>query len=324
MSNSDESNLGQGNLGEGYLAQGNLGQGNLGQGNLGEDNQDESNPDESPLLEFVGVRLGYGRAVILDGLDFHIRRGEFLGIVGPNGSGKTTLLRAILGTLRPLSGEIRKSTVVVGKRSAASNAERLRFGYVPQREYVNEMFPLTVEDIVLMGRYPLVGLLRRAGRHDRNMVRQCLESVGIDNLSKEQYRNLSGGQKQRTLIARALATEPHILVLDEPTNGMDLASEHAIMELIRDLHQEGGRTVLMVTHVLNLVANYVERIALLNGKFQIGPAHEILSEANLSSLYGIAVHVREVEGQRLVLSVAGERNAGPAASAAIQGDTRHV
>lgn len=250
-----------------------------------------------PLLEFDSVQLGYGRRTVLGSLTFTVQRGEFLGIVGPNGSGKTTMLRAILGMLRPLAGRIHFHVQEGG--------ERLRFGYVPQREYVNEMFPLTVAEIVLMGRYPLVGPLRRMGRKDREVAAQCLSYVGIEDLARQAYRNLSGGQKQRALIARALAAEPHILVLDEPTNGMDLGSEHAIMELVRGLHKE-GRTILMVTHVLNLVANYVERIALLNGRFQIGPASEVLSEENLSGLYGLAVRVVEVNGQRVVISRVGE------------------
>lgn len=251
------------------------------------------------------MQLGYGRKTVLDDLDFAIYSGEFLGIVGPNGAGKTTLLRAILGTLRPKKGKIVKSNPAKC---------RLRYGYVPQREFVNELFPLTVQDIVAMGRYPLVGLLRRFSRHDWDAVRSCLRDVGIEDLARAQYRSLSGGQKQRVLIARALATEPHILILDEPTNGMDLASEHAIMELVADLHQQGNRTVVMVTHVLNLVANYVERIALLNGSFQIGPATEILSEESLHRLYGMDIRVRDVEGQRVVMAIMGKRSSPPARS----------
>jgi ABC-type Mn2+/Zn2+ transport system ATPase subunit len=236
------------------------------------------------LLAFKDVTLGYGRRPVLEGLSFEIQEGEFLGIVGPNGSGKTTVLRAILGLLKPRAGSIRLE-------------RKTRFGYVPQRESVNDLFPVTVLDIVMMGRYPL----KRKPAENREAARGCLRSVGIEDLSDASYRTLSGGQKQRTLIARALAAEPDILVLDEPTNGMDLASEHAIMQLVRELHREGGRTVLMVTHMLNLVANYVERIALLDGGFQIGPAASVLSEENLTRLYGVGVRVREVDGQRVVL-----------------------
>ena len=245
--------------------------------------------ERPPLLQFQHVTLGYSRKAILEDLDFAIYDGEYLGIVGPNGSGKTTMLRAILGMLRPQKGRIEKPN------------HKLRYGYVPQREYVNELFPLTVQDIVAMGRYPLVGLLRRLSRRDWDAIGECLRSVGIEQLARAHYRSLSGGQKQRVLIARALAAEPHILILDEPTTGMDLGSEHAIMELVADLHRQGNRTVLMVTHILNLVANYVERIALLNGQFQIGPAREVLSEDNLRRLYGPGVSVRDIDGQRVVM-----------------------
>lgn len=250
----------------------------------------------APLLQFNDVTLAYGRRTVLSGLDFTVTEGEFLGIVGPNGSGKTTLLRAILGTLRPRSG-------VITRAVANGRQRRLRFGYVPQRDSVNEMCPLAVRDIVLMGRFPLLGMFRRAGKADREAAAECLRAVGLEDLAGVEYRNLSGGQQQRVLIARALACEPDLLMLDEPTNGMDLPSEHAIMELVRTLHVEGGRTVLMVTHMLNLVANYAERLALLaEGGLVVGPTEAIMNERDLSRLYGFNVAVREIEGRRLVMA----------------------
>lgn len=243
-----------------------------------------------PLVRFDRVTLGYGRRVVLSNLDFAIPDGDFLGLVGPNGAGKTTILRAILGTLKPLSGTV---TVRQG----------LRFGYVPQRDSVDYGFPLRVLDVVLMGRYDRIGLGRRPKREDRERAMLALSHVGIANLAQAPLSALSGGQKQRTLIARALVGEPNILVLDEPTNGMDLVATTQILSLVRDLHEREKLTVLMVSHALNEVANYVNRIALtMEGAFRIGSVDEVMEEATLTTMYGIPVEVDEVHGHRIVVA----------------------
>lgn len=244
----------------------------------------------STLVRFDRATLGYGRRVVLSGLSFDIPEGDFLGLVGPNGAGKTTILRAILGTLRPSAGTV---TVAPG----------LRFGYVPQRDSVDYGFPLKVLDVVLMGRYDRIGLGRRPSGEDRRLAVQALEHVGIAHLRDQQLSSLSGGQKQRTLIARALVGAPDILVLDEPTNGMDLVSTTQILSLVRQLHDQDRITVLMVSHALNEVANYVDRIALtMEGAFRIGPIAEIMTEGTLSQMYGIPVQVDEVHGHRIVVA----------------------
>jgi ABC-type Mn2+/Zn2+ transport system ATPase subunit len=243
-----------------------------------------------PLVTFDHATLGYGRRVVLRDLSFTINEGDFLGLVGPNGSGKTTVLRALLGTHPALSG-----TVV--------RAPGLRFGYVPQRDQVDYDYPLTALDVVLMGRYDRIGLGRRPTSEDRARAMQALEQVGIPELAGQHLRNLSGGQRQRTLIARALVGEPNVLVLDEPTNGMDLVSTTQILGLVRDLHERSGLTVLMVSHALNEVANYVERIALvINEGFRIGPTAEIMTESVLSGIYGIPVEVDAFNGHRMVIA----------------------
>ncbi|HKP75823.1 MAG TPA: metal ABC transporter ATP-binding protein [Longimicrobiaceae bacterium] len=244
----------------------------------------------SGLVTFDGVALGYGRRTVLDGLSFAVTEGDFLGLVGPNGAGKTTVLRAILGTLAPLAGTV---TRVPG----------LRFGYVPQRDQVDYNFPLRVLDVVLMGRYDRIGLARRPGKDDRERAMAALEHVGIPELAQRPLKDLSGGQKQRTLIARALVGEPNVLVLDEPTNGMDLVSTTQILGLVRELHERDNLTVIMVSHALNEVANYVERIALVvGGGFRIGAVDEIMTEPVLSEMYGIPVEVDSFEGHRIVLA----------------------
>ena len=243
-----------------------------------------------PLVTFEHATLGYGRRVVLRDLSFTINEGDFLGLVGPNGSGKTTVLRALLRTHPPLSG-----SVVL--------APGLRFGYVPQRDQVDYDYPLTALDVVLMGRYDRIGLGRRPTSEDRALAMRALEQVGIPELAGQHLRNLSGGQRQRTLIARALVGEPNVLVLDEPTNGMDLVSTTQILGLVRDLHERSGLTVLMVSHALNEVANYVERIALvINEGFRIGPTAEIMTESVLSGIYGIPVEVDAFNGHRMVIA----------------------
>ncbi|HYC51122.1 MAG TPA: ABC transporter ATP-binding protein [Gemmatimonadaceae bacterium] len=242
------------------------------------------------LVRFDHATLGYGRRVVLSDLSFEIPEGDFLGLVGPNGAGKTTLLRAILGTLPPLSGTV-------------SVQPGLRFGYVPQRDSVDYGFPLKVLDVVLMGRYDRIGLGRRPSRSDRDRALQALAHVGIVHLADQQLSALSGGQKQRALIARALVGEPSMLVLDEPTNGMDLVSTTQILSLVRDLHERDKLTVLMVSHALNEVANYVNRIALtMEGAFRIGSVDEVMEETTLTSMYGIPVEVDEVHGHRIVVA----------------------
>jgi ABC-type Mn2+/Zn2+ transport system ATPase subunit len=179
----------------------------------------------------------------------------------------------------------------------------LRFGYVPQRDQVDYDYPLTALDVVLMGRYDRIGLGRRPSADDRGHALRALQQVGIPDLADRHLRNLSGGQRQRTLMARALAGDPNILVLDEPTNGMDLVSTTQILGLVRDLHERSGITVLMVSHALNEVANYVERIALvMNEAFRIGTVAEIMNETVLSDMYGIPVEVSAFEGHRVVIA----------------------
>jgi zinc transport system ATP-binding protein len=247
----------------------------------------------TPLIEFNNVSLGYGSKVVLKDISFSIYDGDYFGLVGPNGAGKTTLLRAILGTLKPLSGE-----VYVGR-----NAESpIRFGYVPQRDTVDYVMPYTVEEVVAMGRYRQIGLFKLPAKRDKEIVRESLRHVDIEDLKNFAFKDLSGGQKQRTLIARALASEPVVLVLDEPTNGMDLSSRVSILELIRHLHKHDTLTVLMVSHLLDDVANYVKRIALVERKsFLVGDVDDILTAQNLTALYEIPVTVTNVQGGKVIL-----------------------
>ncbi|MER3473742.1 MAG: metal ABC transporter ATP-binding protein [Armatimonadota bacterium] len=241
-----------------------------------------------PLVQFREVRLGYGRQVVLDNVNMGILRGDFFGLVGPNGSGKTTLLRCLLGILKPLSGQV---TRAVG----------LRIGYVPQREMLDPLFPLTALDIVLMGRYPRVGVFRSPSKGDREFAMLCLQQVGLADSAHKLYRELSGGQRQRVLIARALAVEPNLLVLDEPTNGLDLPTEASILGLIEQFHAQSGLTIVLVSHVLNVVARYATRMGvLLDGRLLVGEAEQLMQERVLEEVYGVPVCVQRLEHHYLV------------------------
>lgn len=263
------------------------------------------------LIRFENVSLGYRRQPVLQRLDFAIREGEFFGIVGANGSGKTTILRALLGILKPLAGAV-IARVPAGEGmdalpdggyvDLADTPGALRFGYVPQRGFLDELYPLTAQDIVLMGRYPKLAVLQWPGAHDRAVAAEKLALTGIGDLAERRYRELSGGQKQRVLIARALATDSHVLVLDEPTDGMDLEGQAAIVELISRLRQETGLTVVYVTHRLNELSNVTDRLLLLhNGQCRVGTAAEVLTGPVLSQVYGVTVHVEQIGGKRVVM-----------------------
>ena len=246
------------------------------------------------VIEFRNVALGYSRKMILRGVALCIKPGDFLGLVGPNGSGKTTLLRGLLGILKPRAGEIRLTP--------PQGTPSLVFGYVPQEKDVDRVFPLSVLEVVLMGRYKKLGPGRRPGRADRRVALESLAHVGLDGFAQTSFQELSGGQKQRVLMARALAAEPHVLVLDEPTNGMDLAAEKHLMELIKDLHQQAQLTIVLATHNLNLVAQYAQQLAIFTqGEVLVGETTALLSEQRLGQVYHIKVTVQEIDGRRFIL-----------------------
>ena len=232
--------------------------------------------------------IGYRRTAVLSDINLSFDRGDFWGIVGPNGAGKTTLVKTLLGIIRPLGGVIER-------------APDVRFGYVPQRGVIDDIFPVTVRDVVLMGRYPFLGLPGRLGKKDHELAAHFIEKVGMTPHADKPYRALSGGQKQRTLIARALTGEPDILVLDEPTDGMDIAGESTIMQLLIDLHKEARLTLVMITHMLNLIANYAHKLIIIhreNKTVKIGETETLLTNANLKEIYQLDVDAHLLHGHK--------------------------
>lgn len=233
--------------------------------------------------------MGYHARLVLQELSFDVRRGEILGIVGPNGSGKTTLLRTILGLLKPLHGHV--------ERQAG-----LTIGYVPQRDRIDTILPVTALDVVLMGRAAQAGPFQRRRREDVDAGHRALALLRAESLSRHLFRNLSGGQQQRVLLARALSGNPDLLVLDEPTAGMDAASEAASLEFLRNLNQSQGVTILIVTHLLPIVLNLATSIMLLGARTILhGSVDEVLREDRLSELYGVPVHLGVLAGQRTLV-----------------------
>jgi len=234
------------------------------------------------------LKIGYRRTPILSEINISIDRGDFWGIVGPNGAGKTTLVKTLLGIIRPLSGVVER-------------APGVRFGYVPQRGVIDDIFPVTVRDVVLMGRYPFLGVPGRLDKKDHDLAAHFIEKVGMTSHANKPYRALSGGQKQRTLIARALAGEPDILVLDEPTDGMDIAGESTIMQLLLDLHKEARLTLVMITHMLNLISNYAHKLIIIhreNQTVKIGDTEMLLTNATLKEIYQLDIDAHLLHGHK--------------------------
>jgi len=240
-------------------------------------------------VNFQNVAIGYGKKIIAEKISIKIFENDFIGLVGPNGAGKTTLLHTLLGILKPINGEIIK--------------DDLRFGYVPQRDTVQPLLPYSVFDVVMMGRYSLMKTFEHPSKIDKQIVDECLEKVGISYLTKDQYNNLSGGQRQRTLIARALAVQPDILILDEPTNGMDTPSHHSLLDLINQLHNDKHLTIILVSHLLSDVANGVKKMILLEKNyFQFGNIEDVLSEENLKEAYSSEFSVNLIAGEYIITS----------------------
>jgi manganese/iron transport system ATP-binding protein len=239
----------------------------------------EMHRPEAPVVEFraVTIRYGDGRPALED-TSFTLTRGERVAIVGPNGAGKSTLLKAIAGILTPSTGSVDVYGAVAGMH--------ICIGYVPQRSQVDWNFPVTVSDVVLMGRVARIGLLRQAGRDDRRLVAESLAQVGMSELSGRQIGELSGGQQQRVFIARALAQEAELLLMDEPLTGLDVPAQEAIFNIL-DLLRARGMTVLVSTHDLQLAADRFDRLMLLRRRIiGFGSAAEVLTPANLRQAYG--------------------------------------
>lgn len=239
----------------------------------------QARPLIPPSLEIHDLSVAYDRRPVLWGIDVEVPAGKLVGIIGPNGAGKSTLIKACMGVVEPSGGWVK----VFGE---PLNRAHRRVGYVPQRESVDWDFPVSVMDVVLMGRYGQLGLLRRPGAKDREIARASLDKVGMLPYANRQIANLSGGQQQRVFLARALAQESDLYFMDEPFAGVDAATEAAIVTLLHEM-RDRGKTILVVHHDLPTARNYFDMLMLLNMRLvAFGPTDDVFTYDLLQRTYG--------------------------------------
>jgi len=240
----------------------------------------------APALHVDAVSFAYPRQAVLDCVSLRVDAGEFVALVGPNGSGKSTLLRLALGLNRPQGGDVRLFGV-----PPAELAERWRVGYVPQRPVLSDVLPSTVEEVVASGRLARRGWRRRLRRDDWEAVAAALAAVDLAPLRRRLLSELSGGQQQRAFIAKALASGPELLVLDEPVAGLDVESQRGFRDSLVALVRERGTAVLLVSHELSAVADDLDRVVVLrHGKIAFDGAPEELSATGVS----LGVHAQDL------------------------------
>jgi len=236
------------------------------------------------IIRFDHASFGFPEVVALKDISLSVNAGEFIGVIGPNGSGKTTLCKAVLGLMAPVEGHLHIFDCACDELRCH---HRAKIGYLPQKGVVDRNFPVTVLETVMMGRYGALGLLKRPSQRDREIALDALSHVGMDDHKDAALGHLSGGQQQRVFIARALAQQPKVLLLDEPTTGLDMTAQHQVLELVEHVHKELGLTVLLITHDINMIRSRVDRLVLLKTKlFAAGPPASVLKPEILREVYG--------------------------------------
>ena len=246
-----------------------------------------------PVVELKDLSCGYQGRPVLDNVNLSIKRGDFIGLLGPSGSGKTTLLRAILGAVEMYSGRVLVNGVSIDHK-------RPRVGYVPQLETIDWNFPVTVEETVMMGRTMDNLLFPWFKRREMKLATEMLERLGISHLTKRHIRELSGGQQQRVFLARALVSSPRLLLLDEPTAGVDIKTRDDMMHLLHELNHQGV-TIVLTTHEINAVAAHLPWVVFLNGRILAeGPPDEVFTPETFRLTYDAEMPVIRYQGMTLV------------------------
>jgi ABC-type cobalamin/Fe3+-siderophores transport system ATPase subunit len=245
------------------------------------------------VINIENAVVSYREDIALRGVSLKVESGEFVGIIGPNGAGKTTLLTIVNGLGKLLAGRV----WVLGQYLTSSNTHSLRkkVGYVPQVENIDPRMPMNVREVAMIGRYGLLGLLRRPGKHDWKIVDEMLELVGMTHLAQRPIGHLSGGEQQRVAIARCLAQEPKLFLLDEPTASLDWKAQSEILELVKRIHDSRQLTTLFVTHDLGTLPVACDRVVLMKEGliWSEGSPDELLTNENLSRLYDMPISVVE-------------------------------
>lgn len=253
---------------------------------------------QEKIVELSNITVKYGEKVALSKINLDIVQGEFIGVIGPNGSGKTTLLKLILGLLKPTSGKIE----IFGKQGRLTGRRRSKIGYIPQNPELDRYFPIKVIDVAMMGRYARYGFFRNPGREDKKIVIESLEKVGMSDYVNTPFGHLSSGQQQRVAVARVLAQQPEMLLLDEPTANIDMGTQEIIMSLIDEIHRIQQITTFYIAHEINVLSRYVDRIICLNQSiYKIGAPDEVLNEEMLSNLYKVKVTIFSHNGHHFFL-----------------------
>lgn len=243
------------------------------------------------IIRFSHATFGFPDVIALQDISLEIAEGEFVGVIGPNGSGKTTLCRAVLGLMPPLAGSLQIFDCACQELRCH---HRARIGYLPQKGVLDRNFPITVLEAVMMGRYGALGLFRRPGKQDQEIALEALSNVGMQDHRNSALGHLSGGQQQRVFIARALAQQPDVLLLDEPTTGIDITTQHSVLDLITHLHRDLKLTVLLITHDINMIRSRVDRLVLLKTRlYAAGPPDEVLRPDLLQQVYGKELVITE-------------------------------
>ncbi len=252
-----------------------------------------SHQKDKPILDVRDVSVRYDGRVALNNVSFHLHVGERIAVVGPNGAGKSTLFKVVSGVLQPNSGDV----TISGSKPTVHSC----IAYIPQRSQVDWKFPVSVADVVMMGRSAKLGPFNWPKKRDWDFVNQALETVEIGDLSKRQISQLSGGQQQRMFIARALAQEAELMLMDEPLTGLDTPAQEGLLDLL-DMLRTQKVTVMVATHDLEQAAKHFDRIMLLNKKIvAFGDPENVLQTDNLLSAYG--GRFRTVEGREGLLAV---------------------